>query len=143
MGKGLLQVHLDAIDTVGARVADTRREGYDKQYEYADAIKGAYEIFFFQHPSMLEYQERLKRKNERCNVQAILRVNKIPSANHITRLLDEITPEHFFAVVYRGAANGTAVRRAGPVSGVRKSEDRHAGLAVRPLRAGVGGPCNY
>ncbi|MDR1253036.1 MAG: hypothetical protein LBK62_12880 [Treponema sp.] len=40
----------------------------------------------------------MKRKNERCNVQAILRVNKIPSANHITRLLDEITPEHFFAV---------------------------------------------
>jgi hypothetical protein len=66
---------------VGARVVDTRREGYDKQYEYADALKGAYGIFFFQHPSMLEYQERLKRKNERCNAQTILGVNKIPSAS--------------------------------------------------------------
>ncbi|MDR1105900.1 MAG: hypothetical protein LBL44_06045, partial [Treponema sp.] len=67
MGVGLLQTHLDTFDTVGAHIADKRREGYDKQYEYADALKGAYGIFFFQHPSMLEYQERLKRKNERCN----------------------------------------------------------------------------
>jgi hypothetical protein len=61
MGRGLLQAHLEAFDKVGAGVADKRREGYDKQYDYADAIKGAYGIFFFQHPSMLEYQERLKK----------------------------------------------------------------------------------
>jgi hypothetical protein len=65
MGKGLLPAHLEAFDRIGASIADKRREGYDKQYEYADAIKGAYGVFFFQHPSMLEYQERLKRKNER------------------------------------------------------------------------------
>jgi hypothetical protein len=65
MGTGLLQAHLEAFDTVGASIADERREGYDKQYEYADAIKGAYGIFFFQHPSMLEYQERLKSRKGR------------------------------------------------------------------------------
>ncbi|MDR1252234.1 MAG: ISNCY family transposase, partial [Treponema sp.] len=102
MRRGLLQTHLDAFDTAGAHIADKRREGYDKQYEYADALKGAYGIFFFQHPSMLEYQERLKRKNERSNAQTILRVNKIPSANHITRLWDEITPENFSAVFNAG-----------------------------------------
>ncbi|MCL1991890.1 MAG: hypothetical protein FWG66_02960, partial [Spirochaetes bacterium] len=62
MGRGLLEAHLDAFDKIGAGTADERREGYDKQYEYGDAIKGAYGIFFFQHPSMLEYQERLKKK---------------------------------------------------------------------------------
>jgi hypothetical protein len=51
---------------------------------------------------MLEYQERLKRKNERCNAQTILRVDKIPSANHITRLLDGIDPENFSAVFNAG-----------------------------------------
>ena len=90
MGKGLLQAHLEAFDRVGAGVADKRREGYDKQYEYSDAIKGAYGVFFFQHPSMLEYQERLKKKQERSNAETILRVRKIPSANHLTRLIDTI-----------------------------------------------------
>ena len=83
MGRGLLQVHLEAFDKVGEGIADKRREGYDKQYEYSDAIKGAYGIFFFQHPSMLEYQERLKRKQERCNAETILKVGKIHSANHL------------------------------------------------------------
>ena len=49
MGRGLLQAHLEAFDKVGAGIVDTRREGYDKQYEYSDAIKGAYGIFFFRH----------------------------------------------------------------------------------------------
>jgi len=102
MGRGLLQAHLKAFDGVGAGIADERREGYDKQYEYADAIKGAYGIFFFQHPSMLEYQERLKKKKERCNAETILRVGKIPSANHLTRLLDEINPGDFAEVFDEG-----------------------------------------
>ncbi|MDR1220229.1 MAG: hypothetical protein LBK73_11575 [Treponema sp.] len=85
-----------------ARIADKRREGYDKQYEHADALKGAYGVFFFQHPSMLEYQERLKRKNERCNAQTILRVDKMPGANRLTRLLDEIAAEHFSAAFDAG-----------------------------------------
>ncbi len=102
MGIGLLKAHLEAFDTIGAGIKDQRREGYDKQYEYADAIKGAYGVFFFQHPSMLEYQERLKKKNERSNTETILRVNKIPSNNQITRLLDDINSETFAPVFGQG-----------------------------------------
>ena len=47
MGVGLLRAHLESFDAVGSGIADKRRDGYDKQYEYADAIKGAYGIFFF------------------------------------------------------------------------------------------------
>ena len=102
MGVGLLKAHLEAFDVIGTAVNDHRRNGYDKQYEYADAIKGAYGIFFFQHPSMLEYQERLKKKHERSNVETILRVNKIPSNNQITRLLDGIPSGAFAEVFKRG-----------------------------------------
>jgi hypothetical protein len=98
MGRGLLRLQLDALDKVGAGIADERRAGYDKQYEYADALKGAYGIFFFQHPSMLEYQERLKHKKGRSNAETILKVNKIPCANHMTRLLDMPRPDDFAAV---------------------------------------------
>jgi hypothetical protein len=34
MGKGILQAHLEAFEKAGAGIADERREGYDKQYEY-------------------------------------------------------------------------------------------------------------
>ena len=95
MGVGLLKAHLQAFDAIGDGIADKRRDGYDKQYEYADAIKGAYGIFFFQHPSMLEYQERLKSEKERSNAESILHVNKIPSNNQITRLLDGIHGNQF------------------------------------------------
>ena len=39
MGKGLLQAHLEAFEKIGAGVADERREGYDRQYEYQKARK--------------------------------------------------------------------------------------------------------
>jgi hypothetical protein len=102
MGRGLIQAHLEAFKQIGMGIADGRREGYDKQYEYEDAIKGAYGVFFFQHPSMLEYQERLKQKKERCNAETILKVRKIPSANHLTRLLDSIHPRDFTEVFNEG-----------------------------------------
>ena len=92
-------------------IADKRRDGYDKLYEYADAIKGAYGIFFFQHPSMLEYQERLKSGKGRSNAESILRVSKIPCGNQITRLLDAMDDKAFAPVFDRGLE--TAQRHKG------------------------------
>ena len=102
MGLGILKAQLEAFEAIGAGIADNRREGYDKQYEYADAIKGAYGVFFFQHPSMLEYQERLKKKKERSNAETILQVKKIPSNNQITRLLDGIQSKVFTSIFNHG-----------------------------------------
>ena len=102
MGLGILKAQLEAFEAIGADIADNRREGYDKQYEYADAIKGAYGVFFFQHPSMLEYQERLKKKKERSNAETILQVKKIPSNNQITRLLDGIQSKVFTSIFNHG-----------------------------------------
>ena len=102
MGTGLFKAHLEAFDAIGAGTADKRREGYDKQYEYADAIKGAYGVFFFQHPSMLEYQERLKIKKQRSNIETILRVKKIPCNNQITRLLDDMDSGAFAPCICPG-----------------------------------------
>jgi hypothetical protein len=102
MGVGLLKAHLEAFDAIGAGIADKRRDGYDKQYDYADAIKGAYGVFFFQHPSMLDFQERLKKEKERSNVETILGVSRVPSNNQITRLLDGIPNGTFSSVFNHG-----------------------------------------
>jgi hypothetical protein len=46
MGVGLLQAYLDTCNAIGAGIADERRDGYDKKYEYADATKGASAGYF-------------------------------------------------------------------------------------------------
>jgi hypothetical protein len=104
MGRGLLQTHLDAFDTVGAHIAGKRREGYNNQYEYADAIKSTYGYIFFL-PTSVHAGIPGAAETEAGTVQRadhILRVDKIPSASHITQLLDGITPEDFSAVFNAG-----------------------------------------
>jgi hypothetical protein len=98
MGRGLLKAQLRDFDRIGeqveASVEEKRREGYDRKYEYSDAIKSGYGVFFFQHPSMLNFQQEMQQKNKRSNAENILDVQEIPSNNQITRLLDGIKPEH-------------------------------------------------
>lgn len=99
MGKGIVVTHLKAFDEIGnvleRECEHKRREGFDYKYSYSDAIKAAYGVFFFQHPSLLEYQERMKTKEGQCNVQTILGLKEIPSSNQITRLLDSMSPGAF------------------------------------------------
>jgi hypothetical protein len=40
-----------------------RREVFNVTYTFADAIKSAFALFFFQHRSMLSYQDALDRGN--------------------------------------------------------------------------------
>jgi hypothetical protein len=106
MGRGLLKAHLRCFENVGEKVdseSDWNRDnGHDKKYEFSDAIKGAYGLFLFQHPSMLDYQEDLKRENRRKNTENILGVKKVPCNNQITRLLDVINPDKFGAIFNKG-----------------------------------------
>jgi hypothetical protein len=99
MGRGILKAQLRDFDEIGERadreVQPRRREKYDLKYDYADAIKSAYGVFFFQHPSMLNFQQELKRKFNRSNAETVLDVREIPSNNQITRLLDNLEPEWF------------------------------------------------
>jgi hypothetical protein len=92
MGRGILPAQLSRFDEMGeqaeGKAAWKRREGFKVTYTFADAIKSAFEIFLFQHLSMLSYQESLDRGNQRKNAENILTVKEIPYNNQITRLLD-------------------------------------------------------
>jgi hypothetical protein len=78
-------------------MAGKRWKGCDRQYEYADVIKAAYGIFFFKHPSMLRYQERLKKKKERSSVKTILNVKSMPGNNKLRGFLDVAPLAFLFA----------------------------------------------
>jgi hypothetical protein len=99
MGRGILAAQLSRFDEIGERAEENsawkRREGFNLTYTFGDAIKSAFGIFFFQHLSMLGYQESLDRGNQRKNAENILKVEEIPCNNQITRLLDQVEPEGF------------------------------------------------
>ena len=50
--------------TVGI-IPDKRRGGGNLTYQLLDAIKSAFVVFFFQHPSLLDFQRAMKKRNSR------------------------------------------------------------------------------
>jgi hypothetical protein len=55
MGRGIFNGMLNNLESAGEDLVDTRREGFDLKYKLADALKSALSVFFFQHPSMLDF----------------------------------------------------------------------------------------
>jgi hypothetical protein len=80
-----------------------RRIGANRRYSMADIGMAAFSMFFMQHPSFLAFQRTLHENVGKDNTQALFAMEKIPSDNHIRKMLDEVAPAHFeqsfFAVV--------------------------------------------
>ncbi|MDR3312282.1 MAG: ISNCY family transposase [Spirochaetaceae bacterium] len=98
MGQEIFEELLGRLEGIGREVPDGRRWGYDQKYEIKDALKSAFGVFFFQHPSMLQFQRAMQEKRKRNNVTTILKVAEIPSDTQIKTLIDNIEPAGFDTV---------------------------------------------
>jgi hypothetical protein len=63
------------------------------RWKLPDVALSAFAMFFFQHPSLLEYQRRLKKKHGRANLETIFGVTDLPSDSQMRTLLDGATVE--------------------------------------------------
>jgi hypothetical protein len=93
MGRGIFSQIVGNVEEVGKELPDSRREGHNLQYELLDALKSAFSVFFFQYPSMLQFQRAMKEKKKRNNVETLMKVGEIPTDTQIKTLLDDIEPE--------------------------------------------------
>jgi hypothetical protein len=98
MGRGIFNSLLNNLEAGADGLADNRREGFDLKYTLIDALKSALSVFFFQHPSMLDFQAAMKQKWKRCNLETVMGVQEIPSNVQITTLLDGIDPDSISSV---------------------------------------------
>jgi len=89
---------LNNLEAAANGLTDNRREGFDLKYYLIDALKSALSVFFFQHPSMLDFQITMKQKWKRCNLETVMGVKEIPSNVQITTLLDGIDPDSLSSV---------------------------------------------
>lgn len=71
------------------------RTGKNLQYTMADIGLAAFSLFFMQRPSFLSFQRAMKKHLGRDNTMSLFQMNKIPSDNHIRKLLDGVNPSHF------------------------------------------------
>lgn len=86
-------------------------------YRVSDQMMTAFAIFFFQHPSLLEFQERLQQKKGRNNLATMFGVREVSSATQLRQNLDEVEAE---AVRRLLPTFFEKIRRAGSRSSISK-----------------------
>lgn len=78
----LLSVHFSEI-------AD-RRDPKRVNYSLRDTLMTAFAMFFFQDPSLLQFQTARKQKRGRCNLETLFAVRQLPAETQMRDLLDEV-----------------------------------------------------
>ena len=79
----------------------------------------AFAMFFFQHPSMLQFQHKLKQRTGRSNLESIFAIKDVPSDTQLRDILDGAPFEpirRLLAVIFE------RYRRSGWASEFRTSE---------------------
>ena len=62
-------------------------------WEMPSVLMSAFAMFFFQHPNLLEYQRRMKKKSGRSNLERIFKVEDLPSDTQMRTILDTVATE--------------------------------------------------
>lgn len=63
------------------------------KYSLRDTLMSGFALMFFQHPSLLQFQERMKQKRGQCNLETIFAVQAVPSDTQMREILDDAAPE--------------------------------------------------
>jgi hypothetical protein len=92
MGKGVINRLLDGLNEISASLPDKREASNGLKYGIADFALSAFAVFYFQHPSLLNFQEAMQTKRGRNNLETLFGVEKVPKADHVRNILDEISP---------------------------------------------------
>lgn len=83
--------------------AEESRSLEQVSYSLPGTLMSGFAVFFFQHPSILDFQRRMKHKRGLCNLETIFKVKEIPSETQMREILDSADVEvvrvlfsHFF-----------------------------------------------
>lgn len=90
---------IEHLGQLSQELPDSRAGHHNQQYTMADAVRGAFSVFFTQSPSFLAHQRDMARRHGRSNAKSVFQMGSIPSDNHIRNLLDTV-PATSFASCY-------------------------------------------
>jgi hypothetical protein len=107
---GILQAEIEAIE-------DPRASSNATKYSVADAVLGAFAMFFMQCESFLEHQRQMQSRRGKDNAQTLFGLAQIPTNNQIRNILDGIAAPLLFGVFEWVFA---ALRRGGHLQGYER-----------------------
>lgn len=71
------------------------REAVKTDYSIHDAMMSGFACMYFQDPSLLQFQQRLKEIEHRDNLQTLFGVNDIPGETQLRDIVDEVATDEF------------------------------------------------
>ena len=74
------------------QLIEQESDGNRCEYPLSDILMSGFAMFFLQDPSLLQFQERLERKKQRCNLQTMFGVRAVPKDSQMRERLDEVDP---------------------------------------------------
>lgn len=74
------------------KISDARVIGRVTHFLH-DTLMSGFAMMFFQHPSLLQFQERMKQKRGRSNLETIFGVRALPSDTQMREILDAVDLE--------------------------------------------------
>ncbi|KAF0193332.1 MAG: Uncharacterized protein FD167_6004 [bacterium] len=63
------------------------------KYEMGDCLMSGLAMMYFQHPSLLKYQEAMKEKQGRSNLERLFYTTTVPSDTQMREILDKVEIE--------------------------------------------------
>ena len=60
-----------------------------------DVVMSGFAMMYFQDPSLLQFQKRLREDEGRDNLATIFKVETVPEDTQMRKVLDRIDPEQF------------------------------------------------
>src|SRR5262245_31112465 len=82
----------DELARTFAQIEDTRAP-QRLTWELPAVLMSAFAMLFFQHPSLLEYQRRMKQQRGQSNLERVFGVAAIPSDTQMREILDGVPTE--------------------------------------------------
>lgn len=70
-----------------------RRDAGKVKYALHDVLMSGFAMMLFHHPSLLQFQQEMKKKRGRCNLETLFEVKSVPSDTQMREILDEVSPE--------------------------------------------------
>ncbi len=87
-----LESIVSLLSDIFSQIAD-RRDPNRVDYSLHDTLMSAFAMFFFQCPSLLQFQQAMSKKRGLSNLQTIFGVRKVPSESQMREVLDSASPE--------------------------------------------------
>jgi hypothetical protein len=77
MGRGILKGLINGLEEVGAKLPESRKGSNALVYKIVDALKSGLAVFYFAHPSLLNFQQDMKKKHKKDNLETLFLVSEM------------------------------------------------------------------